>query len=83
MVFIPVSYSILVIISDLAATAKKEGRADDGEGKAEGRPGRADDGEAGRWRRGRADAEADAEADGASPRTKGLTESGKKTIFVF
>ena len=68
-------------ISDLAATAEREGRADGGEGKAEGRPGQA--GEAGRWRRGRADAEADAEADGASPRTKGLTESGKKTIFVF
>ena len=50
MVFAPVSYSILVIISDLAATAKREGRADDGEGKAEGRPGQA--GEEGRWRRG-------------------------------
>ena len=31
MVFIPVSYSILVIISDLAATAKRAGRAEDGE----------------------------------------------------
>ena len=67
MVFIPVSYSILVIISDLAATAKKEGRADDGEGKAEGRPGQA--GEASRGRGGN--------------EAEGLTESGKKTIFVF
>ena len=52
MVFIPVSYSILVIISDLAATPKRQGRADGGEGgpkEGRGRPereGRAD-GEAG------------------------------------
>ena len=41
MVFIPVSYSILVIISDLAATTKRAGRADDGE---DGPMARAEDG---------------------------------------
>ena len=57
MVFIPVSYSILVIISDLATTAKREGRADDGEdgpmARAEdggGRPMQKADGK-GRWQR--------------------------------
>ena len=44
MIFIPVSYSMIVLISGLAATAKREGLADDGEGKAEGRPGQAGEG---------------------------------------